>query len=302
MLEIVYNILYMYNLLLPPHQNKSRNFQKNGDWGGFFPTLKSAEEYANSVKQTNYHKDRLRALKYLLTNKALKCKTSHKLNIVDFGIGDGSEFLQLKIKPKKLIGIDISQHMINLAALSIKKNFIGLVGSTEVLKKIQSNSIDLILCINTLGYLTKRNQNLFFKESQRILKKNAFLVVMTGNELFDMYSLNSGTADFFKINFNQKVSSLLTFGLTKRFKNAFRKNPLNFASEIKLFGFNEIQQSFSQWHNMLPPIANIKYKNNLLIAREKSRNHNFDPNKLKSIDKWKAFFCCSMFASLAQKI
>ena len=46
---------------------------------------------------------------------------------------------------------------------------------------------------------------------------------MTGNELFDMYSLNSGTADFFKINFNQKVSSLLTFGLTKRFKNAFRK-------------------------------------------------------------------------------
>lgn len=221
---------------------------------------------------------------------------------MDFGIGDGSEFLQLKIKPKKLIGIDISQHMINLATLSIKKNFIGLVGSTEVLKKIQSNSIDLILCINTLGYLTKRNQNLFFKESQRILKKNAFLVVMTGNELFDMYSLNSGTADFFKINFNQKVSSLLTFGLTKRFKNAFRKNPLNFASEIKLFGFNEIQQSFSQWHNMLPPIANIKYKNNLLIAREKSRNHNFDPNKLKSIDKWKAFFCCSMFASLAQKI
>ena len=100
---------------------------------------------------------------------------------------------------------------------------------------------------------------------------------MTGNELFDLYSLNSGTRDSSKNHFNQEFSSLLTHAKTKGFKNVFRKNFLRFSNKLKLFGFNEIKQFFSHWQKMLPPIANIKYKDDLFMAREKINRSRFRP-------------------------
>jgi SAM-dependent methyltransferase len=286
----------------PPHQSlENPNWKSLEDWGGYFPDVKSAMLYAEGVATSEYHKDRLRALKYIILTYL---NGSSVETVLDYGVGDGGEFQQLNLKTKKIIGIDISPHMIEIAvgALALKYEFEGYVGSTETIKQVKSESVDLVLCLNVLGYLNTNEQDSFFKESNRVLKRGGHLLVMTGNELFDLFALNAGTAEFFKEHFFQlKVDSLLTEGKSDKFKNANRRNPLKFKEELKSYGLLEVAQSFSQWHKKIPALANIEFKGDLLAARAASRDHEIDPNVLSNEDKWKAFFCCSMFASLSMK-
>lgn len=293
------------------HDANDPNWLKKGDGAGYFPTLESAQAYADGVANNDYHKDRLRALVHLfepLVKSGSKDSTSFKFNAdsftaLDFGIGDGGQFFKLGLKPKKIVGIDISPQMLVLA----EKNLAGLefeshCGSAEVLKDVKANSVDLALCINTLGYLTKEDQDIFYEEMRRIVRPGGYLAVMAGNELFDLFALNSGTAEFFERYFDQPdTSKLLLEAGSERFKNAERLNPLKFSAVLQHYGFKEVRRSFSQWHRKLPPLANMEFRGDLLKARAASRDHNFDPNTLPEEDKWRALFQCSIFASLSVK-
>jgi SAM-dependent methyltransferase len=274
-------------------------FLSNQDSGGYFPTLEDAQRYEEGVKRSDYHADRLRALKKLIDE--INGPIS---SVLDFGVGDGGATEALGLKPTHITGIDISDSMIRLAESNLSEyTFIGKVGSAEQISSVASGSIDLVLCLNVLGYLTRNDQELFFQESSRVLKKDGYLLLMTGNELFDLFALNSGTAEFFEKHFNQTdVSELLSQGNSSRFKNADRRNPLNFAAEMKDHGFDEIAQAFSSWHKLTPAVANLRWSGDLRTARAQSRDHSFDPNSLPNIHAWKRLFCCSIFASLLRKI
>ncbi len=124
---------------------------------------------------------------------------------------------------------------------------------------------------------------------------------MTGNELFDMYALNAGTTDFFKPHFNVDVISTLTEAKAPQYKPALRRNPLNSSVELQHYGFNEIAQSYSQWHRLPPAIGN-KLGSNVAEARMIMRDHAFNPNLLPPQEKWKAMFRSSIFGSLSQRI
>ncbi len=292
----------MKKVIVPPHQDSNdKNWDQKGDWAGYFPTSESAQSYADEITDSAYHKDRLRALHALI--HAEGSPDYSKSTILDFGIGDCGQFAKLDLHPKKVIGVDISQHMLDIAKDSCSFEFEGYCGSSDVLKDVPNNCADLTLCINTLGYLSGEDQKLFFLEAARIVKPGGFLLIMTGNELFDLFALNSGTSKFFESYFNQpKASDVLLDGKLERFKNADRRNPLNFCHELKKYGFKETAQSFSQWHCKLPSVANREFDGDLRKARAASRDHDFDPNSQPDINKWKSFFQCSMFASMSQKI
>jgi len=175
------------------------------------------------------------------------------------------------------------------------------LGSVERLAPLESESIDLVLCVNTLNYLDEDGQDEFFREAHRILRRGGHLVVMTGNELLDLFALNSGTADFFSRNFGLVPSGLLVLEHEKRWKNAGRFNPLSFAATLERFGLVEVSQAFSQWHQVPPGLASIEAEGKLAKARLDARNHSFDPNSLAPDSRWQALFRCSMFASLSTK-
>lgn len=283
----------------PPHMDLSDpNHFSNQDSGGFFPTPEDARRYELGVKTSDYHADRVRALKRLIDRI-----DGPIFSVLDFGVGDGGATETLGIKPTKITGIDISDSMVRLAESNLSKySFNGKVGSVEQIGSVASDSIDLVLCLNVLGYLTREDQELFFKESSRVLKRDGCLLLMTGNELFDLFALNSGTAEFFQKHFNQAdVSQLLSQGKSTRFKNADRRNPLSFAAEMKEYNFYELDQAFSSWHKLIPAVANLRWSGDLRTARAQSRDHSLDPNSLPNIDAWKRVFCCSIFASLLRK-
>lgn len=285
----------------PPHMDLSKSdYRSNQDSGGYFPSLEDALQYEAKVKGTEYHSDRIRALKILVDQIDNPVKS-----VLDFGIGDGGTLLALDLKPSQIIGVDTSESMINLASTKLNAvAFNGYVGSIEQISNLDSESTDLVLCLNTLGYLDKEEQDLFFSESFRVLRTDGYLIVMTGNELFDLFALNSGTAEFFERHFNQNrelIADLLEAGSDIRFKNANRRNPLNFGVEMQNYGFREVDQVFCSWHKIVPAAAIQMLKGDLQAARIQARDLKFDLSTLPKVELWKRFFCCSIFASLLKK-
>lgn len=199
--------------------------------------------------------------------------------------------------------VDTSPHMLEIAAQRFQGSTVRpMCGSIDRLTEIESESIDLLLCVNTLGYLQPLEQRSFFEQTFRVLRRRGHLILLTGNELLDLFALNSGTAEFFERNFNANVESLLTLGGTPRWVNADRRNPLNVAQELREYGLIQVRQSFSQWHREPPGVAFLDNPGELSVAREAARDHSWDPNDLSPVDSWQALFRCSIFGVLASRM
>lgn len=176
------------------------------------------------------------------------------------------------------------------------------LGSVDKMLDVEDSSVDLVLCINTLGYLDEVEQQRFFEQCGRVLREAGNFIIMTGNELLDFFALNSGTAQFFERNFGVDVSGLLTQGKDERWLNASRANPLAFKSLLAVHGFREVGQAFSQWHSLPPGLALLDAAGDVVEARNAARGHSVDAAVLPEGVRWQALFRCSMFASLSVKL
>lgn len=287
---------------LPSHQDLDSDWYSRGDSGGFFPTAESAEGYKQLIENNVYHKIRHQCLRSLLSRSTdlLNGDSVESQVILDFGIGDGGELQSLKLPAKKLYGIDTSEHMIRLAQQRFQdREFVGFVGGAEKLAMIDE-PVNALFCINTLGYLNDEEENVFWRESRRLLKPGGFLIIMTGNLLFDFFALNSGTADLFTSEFKvDNASSLLTRGDQPRFLNARRRNPLKFPSELRHAGFRQLDTGFCMWHRVPPELLIAELGQSVREARWNSRDFTVYDGVVSDDDKWQLLFRCSIFASVS---
>lgn len=269
---------------------------KPGDMGGYFPNLDSSKNYlSNSQTNLNIQEDRIRAIHSALNQKNFR-------NILDFGIGDGVRFKNLNLEYKNLSGIDISKHMIDLCRDNLYCENEDLVhnlyvGDQNSLDEISSNTFDLILLIHVLGYIPETEHEKLFRNLNRILVPGGKLLISTGNQLFDLFALNSGTKDFFESEFKVENSELLlSSAASKRFMNAGRINPLTFGYFLSRFGLEEISQAYSQYHHVPPQIL-IEKGASIEDARIRSRSNQIDANTFSDMERWRAYFQCSVVVS-----
>lgn len=278
----------------PPHHSESVE-RGRGDDGGYFPDAGSVERYTALAVESAYGADRLRAVRALLDRVTLAAGAA----IVDFGGGDGAFLRDLEIPAGRIDLVDVSPHMLEAAGRTLPRPQLRThLGSVERLADLEAGATDLVLCIDTLGYLADEEQELFFRECRRILVGGGAIVLMSGNELLDLFALNSGTAEFFARHFDVSVSHLLTLGTRERWVNAKRWNPLSFGDFVARFGFREVGQAFSQWHRIPPGLAAELSGGDLGRARSEARDHSLDPQQLPAEDRWQALLRCSTFASL----
>ena len=182
-----------------------------------------------------------------------------------------------------------------------KLNHDLFVGDQDYLDDIADDSFDLILLIHVLGYIPELEHDKLFRNLNRILVPKGKLLISTGNKLFDLFALNSGTKDFFESEFGVDNSEILIFRANQeRFKNADRINPLQFGSFLKQFGFEEIRQTFSQFHH-IPPQLLIESGASIEEARILARSNHIDSNTFDDMQKWRALFQCSVVVSLSVK-
>ncbi len=108
--------------------------------------------------------------------------------VLDLGCGFGDHVEKLsKKKPKKIIGIDSSKNLINLAKQKKIKNCEFFVNNLENKLKFENNYFDLVYSSLTLHYI--KNLNLLFSEVNRVLKKKGLFIFSTGHPIFNTFKL-----------------------------------------------------------------------------------------------------------------
>jgi SAM-dependent methyltransferase len=291
---------------LPVHQDSETNWYEKGDSGGYFPTAESAHDYRRLVEEQNYHQIRHVMIEHLLAEARRRRPDSalgrQDLHALDFGIGDGSEFTQLNLPVSRLTGIDTSAPMMDLATRSfVGIDFRGLVGGAEMLTQVEAD-LDLVTCINTLGYLSASEESDFWQHVGARLRTGGVVLIVTGNLLFDLFALNSGTATFFADEFGVgHAEPLLTRGQSERFRNARRKNPLRLDSELAPYGLRPVAENYCMWHEFPPELLLVNERSTLREARWNSRNFDVHALGLEPSVRWQAMFRCSVVGYVAVK-
>ncbi len=251
-----------------------------------------AREYAGALND-RYHRHRLAVIRSLIPAKLF----AKGRRILDFGCGDAVLLPEFLESGAQIQGIDASRQMVELGQSRLanagwNKDLVR-VGGVNYLRRIKDASLDSILSFNVLAYLDAAEEKTFYQEARRIIKNGGYLVITHSNELFDVFSLNQYTVDFFKkylirgASYRKTVAGLIrsrsdTMG-TERY--SVRENPLAYKYKLARHGFRELRQEFVNLHVAPPPLLKDKsYPNTLTIDKDK---------------KWKLMFVCSTFGSCA---
>ena len=259
------------------------------------------------VLDNPYHKHRLEVIIDLIPEE-LFLKGSR---IIDFGCGDGVLFPVFLEKGVDIFGIDISENMIELgkkrlSQMNLPTNNL-IVAGVNYFKNFESNSLDGILSFNTLAYLTDEEEKVFYTEAQRTIKPNGFLAVSHSNELFDLYTFNRYTVEFFKKNLIEgaaeieKIKELLTHSEEPTTYATYnvRENPLAYKTKLQEYGFAEIKQHFSNMHSVPPLLSNL---NNADTTFKHIYEKEYPSTLNVAVkDRWKLMLKCSTYMSLSQK-
>ena len=150
-----------------------------------------------------------------------------------------------------------------------------MLGDIESLGSIESNSLDAVLCFNTLAYFTDEEEKKFYQEANRIIKRNGYLAVSHSNELFDLYTLNRYTVEFFKRNLIKDPGTIKSIEELLQHPDEpaayttynIRENPLAYKHKLLEFGFTEINQLFSNLYELPPWHLNLQNRIPRLISR-----------------------------------
>ena len=120
--------------------------------------------------------------KFHLARYEFACKYTYNKIVADIacGTGYGSKSIVEKGQAKKYLGIDIDLESIKYAKKYFKLNNTEFYNSNGESTSISNNSIDIILCFETIEHVSDEKKLL--KEFKRILKKNGLLICSTPNK------------------------------------------------------------------------------------------------------------------------
>ncbi len=133
---------------------------------------KKASDYDNHLKKSENA--------YLKIIELIKHESSETQTILDIGTGTGEIPIALSDNVEKIIATDLSQVMINIANLKIKKlNINNITFQVQDCYNLGYNDemFDIIIASNLLHLLDKPEQ--FLNSIKRLLKKNGKLIVPT---------------------------------------------------------------------------------------------------------------------------
>ena len=103
-------------------------------------------------------------------------KLNSNSSILDIGCAKGFMLKDFKdlLPDSKIMGIDISEYALKNAHLNVKNN---LIQGDAVNLPFLDNAFDLVISINTIHNLDKKDCVKALREIQRISKKNSFVMV-----------------------------------------------------------------------------------------------------------------------------
>ena len=238
-----------------------------------------------------YHTHRMSVVARLLRSLVLDMAMC-----VDFGCGDGILTEFLAHSGSTVLAIDANGEMCRASRERLGEHKVRAevrCGGVEVLSQIDAGSVDNLFAINVLSYFTEEEQRHFYVEAERVIKPGGNMVVMTGNELFDMFTFNVHTVDFYERNLGcDNIGSLLAQPAEPdQIAVGMGENPLTYRYKLMDYGFDEVQREFANLHRAPPLLMDADGLNDL-----DSRQY-VDTLDWEGRERWKLMFMCSIFGS-----
>jgi ubiquinone/menaquinone biosynthesis C-methylase UbiE len=119
-------------------------------------------------------------------------------DVLDAGCGEGYFARKIAYKCKSITAMDLSKGMIKVAIEQETETPLGIkyyLGNVLNLKQIPDDSIDVYISSMVAHYLLPKDLNQFYKEINRVLKKNGqFFILLCHPNLIDLYKDGSKKA------------------------------------------------------------------------------------------------------------
>ena len=243
-------------------------------------------------------------------------------SVLDIGCGGGWTTLDSLKLGVKTIGLEPVIELKDFAEnLLQKEGFDGkniLNEDLLYIKTLENNSQDCIALLSVIPHVPLNKIEKIHKELYRVLKPGGKLVIAYRNELFDLFTFNSMTLEFYKnriweldelkklsetpevlkalsglINNPDLPGKFHTNAKDKSFGklNRFKTNPLTIKEYLSSFGLKWLESHFYHFH-AVPPL--ISYKGQDL----KKINHHLELNYSSD---WRANFMCPMYLVISEK-
>lgn len=243
-----------------------------------------AADYVSTIDSA-YQRHRLDVIRALLPSPIGK-------TVIDFGCGDGILIHEAFARGAEIvIGLDINETMV--AAASRIPSAQILHGGVDRLGGC--GAADCLIAANVLAYMTDDEEDRFYRAASRIVRRGGSLVVTHSNALFDMFTLNARTTEFYRENFGVDPSPLLTQpDKPNRPSFNIRENPLSYRHKLARYGFHEDRQEYMNFHSLPPLLSNEDPDD---MSNEKLRTLGWP-----EAERWKLAFQCSMFGVRAERI
>jgi len=260
---------------------------------------------------------RLEIIKQLLPNLP-------KGKAFDAGCGGGVLLEYLLKNGYNCAGCDLSSKMVQNTKDKIKKvtdeEVMILNTSLDKLHDIKNSQFDIVFSLGVFTYISDELEEKSYLEIKRILKPNGIFISGHQNELFNLYSMNKYTINFydnFFELFKDKVDRNELSMLKKDFEKLLRdhnkpnvntpsnknenkstrdyifrreENPLTYNKKLTKYGFESMDNYYYNFHAMPPSIRNT----NKLVA-DISKSMEVIHSK-----SWQAMFMCSAFINISR--
>ena len=212
---------------------------------------KVSKYYKSFDNKLNYSVPNETIFRILGNNKI----TFKKKNVLDIGIGNGDNLLEFKRRKANIFGVDIRRKItkifVNENNLKIENFFCCDLNYN--FPKI-NKKIDLVLCKDTLYYLTKNRQFILFDEIDKILKKNGYFLI----QYIQAQLIKKSKGKFLSFNLNKKSDY-------KEQKKYFEKNnPLPFLNEKHIIKLIK-SKNFTLRNSVFDINTHIKNKKTYII-------------------------------------
>lgn len=242
--------------------------------------------------------------------------------VLDIGCGGGQTVLDAFEIGAQVIGLEPVPSLVDFGKRKLSESGFNAEaiaqGDASDISRFESSTFDLVAMLSVIPHIPYQDWPSLHMEIQRVLKPGGYAVIAYRNELFDLYTENRFTHEFFMKNFyslgsysleiREKISLELEdfiprhnvpslnhteskdkrFGLLDRPKS----NPLTQAEYLANYGLTLEHNFFCNIHPLLPNSAVSK---------------SIEPSDLKHqaelayFDKWQGNFMGSMFVSIARK-
>jgi SAM-dependent methyltransferase len=222
------------------------------------------------------HRDRL------LLAHIMEPRRAASPRVIDFGCGQGQLLSHLLADGYDAMGMEVHEGMRRVAAgqlASMGRPDRILTGGVAEFKCLPPESFDVVVMMGVFQYLSDQDYDEVFAAAARVLRPHGCLAATFQNALFDLFTFNKYTVDFFmhqlvgplsrpadRDRIEQALATLIShpdkpeYSPARARDNVFVRltNPLLIADQVARYGFEVRQKYFYEWFG-LPPLLGSQF-------------------------------------------